>query len=301
MSTASLVSVRRGRPTVSFELYPPRTPARVAATWETTLRLAAGGPDFLSVTYGASGSSRGASRELVRRILAGTSVPPVAHLTCVGATRTELVRLVGSLVDDGVRDFLALRGDPPAGARQWEPQPGGVASAAELVALIREVERTRLGTSGRLSVAVAAYPAGTTHTRSQDVVALLEKQDAGADYAVTQVFYEAADYVALVGEARAAGVRLPLVAGVIPRPDPRRLLRLEELTGVPVPAQLLDRLAAAPDDDERHRVGVAATVELLGEVLAAGAPGTHLFTFNQHRPALDVVAGLDRTLTATTP
>lgn len=300
MSTASLVTVPRRRPTVSFELYPPRTPARAAATWETTLRLAAGGPDFFSVTYGASGSSRGASRELVRRIITETTVPPVAHLTCVGATRADLARLVATLVDDGVRDFLALRGDPPAGRWAWEPEPDGVGSAAELVALIREVERTRLGTSGRLSVAVAAYPAGTTHTRRQDVTALLEKQDAGADYAVTQVFYDPADYLALVAEARAAGVHLPVVAGVVPLTDPRRLLRLEELTGVPVPPHLLARLAAAADDEERHRIGVAATVALLEEVLAAGAPGTHLFTFNQHRPALDVVAGLDRPLTTTT-
>src|SRR5690606_5958536 len=284
MSTASLVTVPRRRPTVSFELYPPRTPARAAATWETTLRLAAGGPDFFSVTYGASGSSRGASRELVRRIITETTVPPVAHLTCVGATRAALARLVA----------------PPAGRWAGEPAPAGVGSAAGLVALTREVGRTRLGTSGRLSVAVAAYPAGTTHTRRQDVTALLEKQDAGADYAVTQVFFDPADYLALVAEARAAGVHLPVVAGVVPLTDPRRLLRLEELTAVPVPPHLRARLAAPADDEERHRIGVAATVALLEEVPAAGAPGTHLFTFNQHRPALDVVAGLDRPLTTTT-
>lgn len=300
MSTASLMSVPRGRPTVSFELYPPRTPAGAAAAWETVERLADAAPDFFSVTYGASGSSRDASREVVRRILAETTVTPIAHLTCVDATREELRRLVGELVDEGVRDFLALRGDPPAGQPRWVPQPGGLNRASELVALIREVEQERLGGTG-LSIAVAAYPAGASHTRAQDVASLVEKQEAGADFAITQVFYDASAYVDLVVEARAAAVHLPVVAGIIPMTDPRRLARLAELTGVPVPAALVEQLAAAVDDDERHRVGVAATVRLVEEVVAAGAPGLHVFTFNQHRPALDVVERLRRPLIPARP
>ncbi len=299
MSTATLVTVARGRPTVSFELYPPRTPAREAAVWDSVERLAASGADFFSVTYGASGSSRGASRALVRRILTETTVAPIAHLTCVGATREELAQLVGELIDDGVRDFLALRGDPPAGATTWVPQPGGLNRASELVALIRQVERERLGSAGGLSVAVAAYPAGSAYSREQDVAALLEKQAAGADFAITQVFYDVAAYVALVEQARAAGVALPVVAGLIPATDPARLVRLAELTGVPAPDQLLTDLAAAADDDERHRIGIEATVRLVEDVVAAGAPGLHLYTFNQHRPALDVVERLRRPLTAT--
>src|SRR5699024_11116974 len=192
MSTASLVTVPSGRPTVSFELYPPRSPATAAAAWETVERLADARPDFFSVTYGASGSARDASREVVRRILRETTVPPIAHLTCVGATRAELRQLVGELVDDGVRDFLALRGDPPAGEQEWVPCPGGLSRSSELVALIREVEQERLGNSGGLSVAVAAYPAGSAAARGQDVAALVEKQEAGADFAITQVFYEPA-------------------------------------------------------------------------------------------------------------
>ncbi|HLT85179.1 MAG TPA: methylenetetrahydrofolate reductase [Phototrophicaceae bacterium] len=300
MSTASLMSVPRGRPTVSFELYPPRTPAGAAAAWETVERLADAAPDFFSVTYGASGSSRDASREVVRRILAETTVTPIAHLTCVDATREELRRLVGELVDEGVRDFLALRGDPPAGQPRWVPQPGGLNRASELVALIREVEQERLGGTG-LSIAVAAYPAGASHTRAQDVASLVEKQEAGADFAITQVFYDASAYVDLVVEARAAAVHLPVVAGIIPMTDPRRLARLAELTGVPVPAALVEQLTAAVDDDERHRVGVAATVRLVEEVVAAGAPGLHVFTFNQHRPALDVVERLRRPLIPARP
>lgn len=299
MSTASLVTVPSGRPTVSFELYPPRSAASAAAAWETVERLAAAGPDFFSVTYGASGSARGASRDVVRRILAHTDVPPIAHLTCVDASRADLTRLVGELIDDGVRDFLALRGDPPAGHREWVPQPDGLNRAAELVALIRQVEQQRFGRSGEVSIAVAAYPAGTSHSRSQDVAALREKQDAGADFAVTQVFYDVTPYRDLVAEARASGVYLPVVAGVIPMTDPGRLTRLAQLTGVAPPPALLDRLAAAPDPDDRHRLGIEATVDLVTEVVAAGAPGLHLYTFNKHRPALDVLERLNRPLSIT--
>ena len=296
MSTASLVTVPSGRPTVSFELYPPRSAASAAAAWETVERLAAARPDFFSVTYGASGSARGASREVVRRILAETDVPPIAHLTCVDASREELTQLVGELIDDGVRDFLALRGDPPAGYTEWVPQPGGLNRAAELVTLIRQVEQARFGRTGAVSIAVAAYPAGTSHSRSQDVAALREKQEAGADFAVTQVFYDVAAYRELVAEARASGVYLPVVAGIIPMTDPGRLTRLAELTGVPPPRALLDRLAGTTQPEERHRLGIEATVELVTEGVAAGAPGLHLYTFNQHRPALDVIERLNRPL-----
>ncbi len=293
MSTASLVKVPTVRPTVSFEVYPPRTPAGAAAAWETLTRLAAAAPDFFSVTYGASGSSRDASRAVIRRILAETTVTPIAHLTCVAASRAELTDLVEDLLDDGVRDFLALRGDPPAGQAEWVPRPDGLNRAGELVALIREVERRRFGGRGAVSVAVAAYPAGRSHTRAQDVQALRAKQDAGADFAITQVFYDAADYVDLVADARAAGITLPVVAGIIPATDPARLTRLAALTGVPVPAVLGD-LLAVDDAEERHRRGIAATVDLVEAVLAAGAPGLHLYTFNQYRPALDVVERLRR-------
>ncbi|MEE6272088.1 methylenetetrahydrofolate reductase [Georgenia wangjunii] len=281
------------RPTVSFELYPPRTATGAAAAWETVERLAGAAPDFFSVTYGASGSSRRASRDVVQRILAETSVTPIAHLTCVGSSRAELARLVADLLDDGVRDFLALRGDPPQGEPEWVPRPDGLNRASELVALIRQVEEARLGPAGGVSIAVAAYPSGTTHSRSQDVRALREKQDAGADFAITQVFYDAGAYVDLCTEARAAGVHLPIVAGVIPATDPGRLTRLAELTGVDVPPALLDALAVE-DPALRHERGIAATLRLIDAVLAAGAPGLHIYTFNQHRPALDVIEHLRR-------
>ena len=254
MSTSSLLAVPTTRPTVSFELYPPRRPELGEVVWQRILRLAESGPDFFSVTYGASGSSRDASERLVRRILDETGVPVIAHLTCVGTTREELGALVRRLLGLGVRDFLALRGDPPAGQSVWAPAAGGLA-------------------------------------RSSELAALREKQAAGADFAITQVFYDVDSYASLVADARAAGVLIPILPGIIPLTDPGRLARLGELTGVDVPPALT-ALLAVDDETERLRRGVAATVDLVEGALAAGAPGLHLYTFNRDRPALDVLEAL---------
>ncbi|WP_245862375.1 methylenetetrahydrofolate reductase [Georgenia soli] len=322
-----------GYPTVSFELFPPRRPELDEIVWQRVLRMAAAGPDFFSVTYGASGSSRAASADLVRRLLAETHIPPIAHLTCVGATREELAQRVRDLLDSGVRDFLALRGDPPAGETEWRPVPGGLSRSSELVALIRQVEGEYLGLRGAergtedddagvhgtgvhdgghgptpeppsvvarevgvepadvVSVAVAAYPAGESHGREAELEALREKQEAGADFAITQVFFDPEAYGSLVAEARAVGIRIPILPGVIPMTDRGRLHRLSELTGVPVPATI-DALLATDDEHERLRRGIDATLALIDRVLAAGAPGLHLYTFNHDRPALDVLEHL---------
>lgn len=305
MTTADLFTHPLGRPTVSFEIFPPRTPAAADALWRTVQDLAAVDPDFISVTYGASGSTRDSSRGIVRRILRETGVTPVAHLTCVGASRAEVATLVGEFLDEGVRSILALRGDPPKDQPDWQPPADGLAYASDLVALIRELEADRVATpepgapsSARpgpepLSVAVAAYPGGTASpTRSRDVAALLAKQEAGADYALTQLFYDPAAYAGLVHEARAAGVHLPIVPGVIPMTDAGRLQRLAGLTGVPAPVELLARLEAAETPAERHRIGIGATVDLAHAVLDAGAPGLHIYTFNRSDAALDLLEGV---------
>lgn len=295
------------RPTVSFELFPPRTPAARESLWTTVEALAAVRPDFMSVTYGASGSTRATTRDLVRRLLAETAVLPIAHLTCVGTSRAEVETVIGEFLDEGVRSFLALRGDPPAGQADWHAHPEGLTRASELVAVLREVEARRCGASAslalrsaahRLSIAVAAFPTGNSGagtTRDQDIAALLAKQEAGADFAITQVFFAAEDYLDMVRDARSAGVTIPIVAGVIPTTDPARLLRVQALTGVEVPRDLLARLEAARDDVERHRVGTRAGVELARAVLDGGAPGLHIYTFNKHEAALDLLEGVDLT------
>lgn len=295
------------RPTVSFELFPPRNPDAAPRLWDTIQRLGEAHPDFVSVTYGASGRTRVTTRALVSRLLRETSLNPIAHLTCVGTSRDEITAIVEEFLDEGARSFLALRGDPPAGQDDWQPHPDGVNTASELVELLREIESRRCAGSPSqavrarvrpLSVAVAAFPRGnaaTGGTRAQDVASLLAKQEAGADFAITQVFFDAESYLGLVAEARDAGVTIPIIPGIIPSTDPARLLRVQDLTGVPVPRDLLDLLGSADDDLERHRRGIRAGVDLVQGVLDGGAPGVHLYTFNQHHAALDLLegAGLD--------
>jgi len=291
------------RPTVSFELYPPRTAQASEALWTTIEALAAVRPDFISVTYGASGSTRQTTRDLVRQLLANTSVLPIAHLTCVGALREDVITVIEEFLDEGVRNFLALRGDPPRDEPRWRANPAGLTRASQLVELLREVEAARCvssasqavrGATRKLSVAVAAFPTGNPSagsTREQDLRALRAKQEAGADFAITQVFFDPESYLGLVRDARALDITLPIVAGIIPTTDPARLLRLQALTGVPVPTDLLARLAAADGPAARHRVGIRASVDLARAVLDGGAPGLHIYTFNKHEAALDLLEG----------
>ncbi|MCG2798776.1 MAG: methylenetetrahydrofolate reductase [Cellulomonas sp.] len=289
------------RPTVSFELFPPRSEDGANRLVATIAALESARPDFVSVTYGASGRTRQTTRRLVAQILHTTSLTPIAHLTCVDNSRDETVAIIEEFLDEGVRSFLALRGDPPAGATDWQPHPAGLRTSAELVTLLREVEAARCARSQAqavrglvkpLSVAVAAFPRGnhaTGGTRADDVAALLSKQQAGADFAITQVFWDAPSYLALVGEARAAGVTIPIIPGILPATDPDRLVRVGRLTGVTPPDDLLARLTGYDDPTARHRAGVRVTADLVNAVLDGGAPGIHVYTFNQHRAALDLL------------
>ena len=293
------------RPTISCELMPPRNPDAAPNFWETARRLVAFAPDFISVTYGAAGTDRDTSQEVVRRITAQTSILPIAHLTCVGASRDSVADTIGQFLASGARTFLALRGDPPAGQQNWTPPVDGVHSSKELIALVREVESKRCRSSASsalrsaakpLTIAVATFldgnPAAGT-TREQEIERLYEKQVAGANFAITQVFYRAQSYIEFVAQARAAGVTLPILAGIIPTSDPARLRRVGELTGVQPPAELLTALDALETPENRIKVGLAYAIDLANEVLRAGAPGLHIYTFNQFAPALDLLEGLN--------
>lgn len=293
------------RPTVSFELMPPRRPEAAPRFWETARRLVATHPDFVSVTYGAGGGDRATARGVVATLLEGTPVLPIAHLTCVGASREDVTEVIDDFLEAGVRSFLALRGDPPKDQPDWVPPPEGVHSSVELVHLLREVEQRRCaqdpsaalrGAARPLTIAVATFTGGNPAagtTRTQEVHRLLEKQQAGASFAITQLFYEAGSYTDFVAEARAAGVTIPILAGLLPTTEPRRLRRVEELTGVAAPQHLLDALDALPDPEAQHAYGIAYSVELAQRVLDAGAPGLHVYTFNKYRPALDLLEGVN--------
>lgn len=297
----------RPRTPVSFELFPPRTDAAALALGRTIDRLAEARPAFISVTFGAGGSSRDRSLTVLRYMLENTDVEPMAHLTCVGSSHAEANRLVREFLDAGITSFLALRGDPPVGA---DPDAGigDLDSAAELVQLIHRVQEERepfaqVGIPGLAGVteirerrrpervAVAAFPTGHPRSRgpAQDVDTLLAKEIAGANLAITQLFWHADDYFGFVARARAAGVTIPIVPGIMPVTTPARLARLTELTGVEPPASLAIDLEIEPDPDAQTELGIDFATRLAAEVVDAGAPGLHLYTFNRHEAVLDVV------------
>jgi methylenetetrahydrofolate reductase (NADPH) len=291
----------------SFEIYPPRTDDALPALCETIRRLAAAGPEFISVTFGAGGSTRGRSLEVLTQILRETDIAPMAHLTCVGNTYDGATALIREFLDAGITRFLALRGDPPAG-RVGEPDAeGDLESAAQLVQLIDRVQAerapyteapvpgvpgaVRIAPRAHVDIAVAAFPGG--HPRSSDrfsdIDALLAKQAAGATTAITQLFFEVDDYVEFVDRARAAGVVIPILPGIMPVTSPARLRRVLELTGGSAPADLAADLDDAVDADQARRVGVAHAAGLVRALVDGGAPGIHLYAFNNHATVLAVL------------
>jgi len=296
MSPRSLIDVHPNPATsaplaLSYELFPPRSPAAAESLWTTIGELEATDPDYVSVTYGASGSNHDTAIELINRLLLETTLRPLAHLTCVGNTPEELAEIIGDLLDQGVRGILALRGDLPKDS--GKPVDGSLRYAQDLIELIRRVEQRRsaLLCAGKIAVGVAAYP--TRHPESpseaHDVEVLLAKQRSGADFAITQVFFHPEQYTDLLSRARRAGVTIPIIPGVMPLTSLRRLKRLGELAGVEPAAALIDKLAAADSEAEQRRIGVSATVDLANAALDAGAPGIHLYTFNEHTFALDML------------
>ncbi len=281
---------------LSYELFPPRNPAADANLWHTIRELETTNPDYVSVTYGANGSNRDTALELLNRLLTKTSLRPLAHLTCVGNTADELAQIISELLDHGVRGILALRGDLPNDG-PVERRQGSLTYAQDLIELIRRVEQRRsaLLCAGKVAIGVAAYPARHPESPSieHDVEVLLAKQRSGADFAITQVFFHENQYRDLVVRARRAGVSIPIIPGVMPLTSLRRVQRLGEITGVEPCPNLLDALGRADTPGQARHVGVRATVDLARAALEAGAPGIHLYTFNEHAAALEVLDKLE--------
>ena len=297
-------SASPGRPSFSFELYPPRSEAAEKALYPALEQLIASGPAFISVTYGANGSSRTASLDVLRYLLRTGTVPAMAHFTAVSSSFSEASQLVREFLDAGVTSFLALRGDPPEGVPEDQLVLGDFGSASELVQLIHAVQTERepfrahdvpgfpgakrLGSGRKVTIAVAAFPNGHPRSRSraQDLDTLLAKEAAGANLAITQLFFEADDYLGFVDDARAAGVTMPILPGIMPVLSEKRLHRILELSGEAMPTQLLRDLRAS---DDPASVGIAQAAQLVRDVLAGGAPGVHLYTFNRSEAPLSVL------------
>jgi methylenetetrahydrofolate reductase (NADPH) len=269
--------------TYSFEFFPPRDAAAEAQLARTLSELEPLHPSFVSITYGAGGSTRDRTHALVVDILRRTTMTPMAHLTCVGHSRAELVDILQRYRDDGVANVLALRGDPPAGTTGFS---GDLHQAVELVELAREL--------GSFSIGVAAHPEGHPQApdRRTDLRHLAAKL-ARADFAVTQFFFRPEDYLVLVDDLAALGVDRPVIPGVMPVTHISQIERFASLSGAQVPGSLRARFeAAAGDPAEVRRIGVAAATELCAALLSAGAPGLHFYTLNRSTATREIWSAL---------
>jgi methylenetetrahydrofolate reductase (NADPH) len=278
----------RGAPVVSFEFFPPKTEDGVEQLYRTVEELRRCRPSFVSVTYGAGGSTRDRTLDLVARIQRDLGVVTMAHLTCVGSTRAEIASILQRLTDSGIRNLLALRGDPPKGAGQFVPTPGGFHYASELVAYIRDQGLD-------FCIGAACYPEGHVETRDldADLRNLATKVAAGVDFLVTQLFFDNEDYRAFVRRARAAGIHVPIVPGLMPVTNVGQTERFTQMCGSRIPQELHRRLRiVAADPAAVVATGVQWTVDQGRSLLRDGAPGLHFYTLNRSSATLAVHAAL---------
>jgi methylenetetrahydrofolate reductase (NADPH) len=277
-----------GEKSFSFEFFPPKDEAGERQLWKALRELEALHPTFVSVTYGAGGSTRDRTIRVTEGIAQQTTLTPMAHLTCVGHSRDELRTVVGSYADAGIRNILALRGDPPEGpTAPYVMHPEGLRYAVELVEMLRSL--------GDFCVGVAAFPEGHPSAESLDADArvLAAKAQAGADFAITQLFFRPEDYFRLVDRASALGVDIPIIPGIMPITNLAQIRRMTELSGAALPAEIVERVARFGDDAAAVRSeGILIATELCDTLLAGGAPGLHFYTLNRSKATREIYANL---------
>ena len=282
-TVAEVISARAAlnEPSLSFEFFPPRDENAALSLWKTFEAILDVDADFVSVTYGAGGTNPENSLAVVDRM--AKQIPTIGHLTCVGASRESTREIIKRFENVGVKSILALRGDPP----KDNPEAlatGELKTALDLVHLIEESTNCEIG--------VAAFPEGHPESPNleHDAKVLKLKQDAGAKFAITQLFFSVEAYVSLVEASAAVGVTMPIIPGLMPISNAKQVIRMADMSGAAMPIQLIEQLAKA-DDSESRAIGMAFSIELGRKLIAAGAPGLHIFTLNQSAAALELARG----------
>ena len=263
-------------PQVSFEFFPPNTPTMEATLWNSIQRLAPLNPRFVSVTYGADGSTRDRTHRIVHRIIAETGLRAAPHLTCVGATKEEVQAIARQYWEEGIRDIVALRGDPPPDAEHYEPHPGGYEYGVDLVGGLRDV--------AEFDISVAAYP--EVHPEAPDAAFDLDnlkrKLNAGATRAITQFFFNVDNFLRFRDQCVASGITASIVPGILPINKFPQLLRFANMCGAKVPEWLHKRFAGLDDDEETRRmISASIAIEMAERMQAEGIDEFHFYTLNR--------------------
>jgi methylenetetrahydrofolate reductase (NADPH) len=278
---------RAEQPVFSFEFFPPRTDAGERVLGQALESLRQLSPDFVSVTYGAGGTTRARTPELTKWIKNELGIEAMAHLTCVGASREDLRELLDEMTGAGIENVLALRGDPPRGQTDWAPHPGGLSYSTELVELIHE--------GYDVCVGAACFP--EIHPQAPDLAHdlrfLKQKVDCGVSFLITQLFFDTELYVRFVEQAREVGIEVPIIPGIMPVTNLRQLTTMTELCGASIPRALREALEWRSHDPEAVlQLGVSYATLQCAELLAAGAPGVHFYTQNRSPATRAILSAL---------
>jgi len=278
--------------TVSVEFFPPKDDAGEARLWEASSALETIAPDFISVTYGAGGSTRDRTIAITKEITKRTGRGTVAHLTCVGSTKAELIEILSQYKGAGIKSILALRGDPVGGpAARWVTTDGGFDYADQLVELAIS--------QGGFEVGVAAFPDGhpaSEGNSEKDIDVLIRKEELGATFATTQFFFESSKWEKLVSKLEARGSKLPVIAGILPITNVKQLHRMAELGGTPIPAKIAKVFSEIADDAEAVRkAGVEFATKLCEDLISLKVPGLHFYTMNTAVATLEICQNLGLT------
>lgn len=279
-------------PSISFEFFPPKSQETSELLYNTIKDLMPLNPSYVSVTYGAGGSTRDLTHDLVVKLQQETSLSIVSHLTCVGHMKDEIKDILLKYRESGIKNIMALRGDPPQGEKEFTPVPGGFHYATEMVAFIKK-EFPEMG------IGVAGFPEGhpSTPNRLLEIEYLKRKIDAGADYICTQLFFDNRDFYDFVERCELAGIHVPIIAGIMPITSRKSLNRMSELSlGSRFPAKLLKNLTRASDDNYAENVGIHWATEQVRDLLDHGIRGIHMYTLNRSKATLKIYEsiGIDK-------